>query len=281
VSNRNGTVRQRILGRRLRRLREEAGHTLEAAAAALEISASRLARIETAQQGADIHVVKSMLDLYDIGGDRWTETLQLVRDARKRAWWEAFSLDENDFYVKYEADAQQVQEFASGFVPGLLQVPGYSLALFEASGVRRTEAERATQIEIRMFRQRRLRDPVNPLELIAIIDERVLRNPVGGVEVLRAQHTHLIESADLPTVTIQVLPDLPGAHAALASGFTVLSFGDLGEPDMAYVEHTLGAAHLTSERDVGMARKHIDTLRTMALRPVDSLALLREIAAAT
>jgi transcriptional regulator with XRE-family HTH domain len=63
VGNRNGTVRQRILGRRLRRLREQAGHTLEEAAAALEISASRLARIETAQQGVDVHVVKSMLDL--------------------------------------------------------------------------------------------------------------------------------------------------------------------------------------------------------------------------
>ncbi len=34
-----------------------------------------------------------------------------------------------------------------------------------------------------------------------------------------------------------------GAHLALASGFSVLSFGDLGEPDMAYVEHALGAVH--------------------------------------
>lgn len=279
MGNRNGTVRQRMLGRRLRRLREQAGHTLEEAAVALEISASRLARIETAQQGVDVHVVKSMLDLYDIGGDRWTDTLQLVRDARKKAWWEAFSLHENDSYVKYEADAVHVQEYASGFVPGLLQIPEYSLELFNVSGVQRSGAERATQIEVRMLRQRRLADDSDPLQLTTIIDERVLRNPVGGVEVMRAQLAHLIESTKLPTVTVQVLPDRAGAHPALASGFFVLSFGDLDEPDMAYVEHALGAAHLTSEQDVGLARMKFDSLRTLALRPADSLALLREVAA--
>ena len=280
MGNRNGTVRQRILGRRLRRLRENAGHTLEAAAAALEISASRLARIETAQQGVDVHVVKSMLDLYDIGGDRWTQTLQLVREARQKAWWRRYGLGDTS-YVVFEADAALVQEYATGFVPGLLQLPDYARALFDASAVVRTHEQREAEVELRLIRQRRLTDPDNLLELNAIVDEAVLRNPVGGVEVLRAQLAHLIEAAQLPSVTFQVLPARPGAHASLASGFYVLSFGDLGEPDMAYVEHALGATHLEGEQDVGLARIQFDQLRTLALRPVDSLALLRDIAAAT
>lgn len=60
----------------------------------------------------------------------------------------------------------------------------------------------------------------------------------------------------------------------------MLSFGDLGEPDMAYVEHALGATHLEGEKDVGLARIQFDQLRTLALRPADSLALLRDVAAA-
>lgn len=108
MGNRNGTVRQRMVGRRLRRLREQAGHTLEEAAAALEISGSRLARIETAQQGVDVHVVKSMLDL--------------VRDARQKAWWRRYGLGDSS-YVVFEADAALVQEYATGFVPDCFSCP--------------------------------------------------------------------------------------------------------------------------------------------------------------
>jgi hypothetical protein len=60
----------------------------------------------------------------------------------------------------------------------------------------------------------------------------------------------------------------------------VLSFGELDEPDLAYVEHALGAAHLEGEQEVLTARKKFDQLRTMAMRPADSLALLHELAAA-
>lgn len=64
-------------------------------------------------------------------------------------------------------------------------------------------------------------------------------------------------------MTLQVLPIGPGAHASMGSGFTVLSFGDLGETDMAYVEHALGAAHIEGEREVAVARKQFDQLRTL------------------
>ncbi len=37
----------------------------------------------------------------------------------------------------------------------------------------------------------------------------------------------------------------------------MLSFGDLGEPDMAHVEHALGAAHIEGEREVVLARKQL------------------------
>ncbi len=70
MPNRTGNGRQRQLGRRLRRMREDAGLTLDTAAVRLEFSTSKLGRIENAEQGVDVHIVKSMLDLYDVGGDR-------------------------------------------------------------------------------------------------------------------------------------------------------------------------------------------------------------------
>lgn len=67
-----GTLQQRQLARALRRLREEAGLTLEEAAPKLDWSTSKLGRIETAQEGVDVHGVRSMLDLYNVGGAQWT-----------------------------------------------------------------------------------------------------------------------------------------------------------------------------------------------------------------
>ncbi len=269
-------VLRRILGRRLRKLREQAGYTLEAAAPLLEWSTSKLSRIENAQQLVDVHGVKSMLDLYDAGGDRWAELLDLTRAARQNGWWRAYGMGDTS-YVGFEAAAVQVQEYAAGFVPGLLQVPGYSRALFEASVVPRSPAEVDREVAIRTIRQRRLTDADDPLGLVAVVDEAVLRNPVGGPAVHAAQLAHLVAAAELPSVTLQVLPAGVGAHAAMGSGFVVLGFGDLGEPDMAYVEHALGAAHVEGEREVATARRKLDQLRRIAPGPAESLVLLRSL----
>jgi transcriptional regulator with XRE-family HTH domain len=277
MEKRNGSsIRRRILGRRLRELRELAGYTLEAAAPALDASVSKLSRIETGQQKADVHLVKSMLDLFDAGGDHWSELLALAREAGQRGWYRAYGLGDNS-YVGYETEATQVLEYALGFVPGLLQVPDHSRALYDASPMRRTAAELEREVQVRMIRQRRLRSDDDPLRLVAILDEAVLRNPVGGPQAHCAQLAHLLAVAELRTVTLQVLPAGQGAHPALGSGFTLLSFGELGEPDMAYVEHALGATLLEKEPDVALARLTFDHMRTLALAPVESRELIRRI----
>ncbi|MGI8816008.1 MAG: Scr1 family TA system antitoxin-like transcriptional regulator [Pseudonocardia sp.] len=138
-----------------------------------------------------------MLDLYDVGGDRWTELIAMTREARQRGWWRAYGLGDNT-YVGFETEASLVQEFTLGYVPGLLQTADYARALLMAIPVRRTGDELANDVVVRTIRQR-----------------------------------HLAEAAAHDTVTLQVLPADLGAHAALASGFTVLNFGDLSEPDIA------------------------------------------------
>jgi transcriptional regulator with XRE-family HTH domain len=280
VTHRVGTVRQRILGRRLRRMREQARLSIEEAAPQLDCSVSKLTRIEGARQGVDTHLARSMLDLYDVGGDRWTETLAMVKEARKRPWWKQYGIGDDSGYVQFETDAELAQMFVPAFVPGLLQTREYARVMFTSGVVERSAERLEAQLEVRMIRQRRLTDTANPLRLAAVVGESALRNPIGAPDVMRAQLAHLVEAAELDTVTLQVLPAHPGPHGSLASGFTVLSFGDLDEPDLGYVEHALGAAHVEGEQEVLLARKKFDQLRTIALRPADSLALLHEIAAA-
>jgi hypothetical protein len=163
-------------------------------------------------------------------------------------------------------------------VPGLLQTAEYARALFAASIVGRTDEKLAEAVSVRTIRQERLMSTEQPLELTAIVDESALHRPVGGTEVLTAQIQHLLTMAGLRSVTLQVLPLAAGARAAMGSGFTVLSFGDLGEPDMAYVDHALGAAQLDKETSVASAKVIFDRLRSDALPPADSVALIRRLA---
>jgi transcriptional regulator with XRE-family HTH domain len=142
-----GTLPQRQLARTLRQLREEAGLTLEETAPKLDWSASKLSRIETAQQGVDVHGVRSILDLYNVGGAQWTEIIEMVRDAKQKGWWHAYGLKLAG-YVALEADAAIVHDYQLGYVPGLLQTADYVRAVFRGAVPDRTEAEldRAVQI---------------------------------------------------------------------------------------------------------------------------------------
>lgn len=274
----NGSVvLRRILGRRLRRMREEAGLTLDSAAPQLDWSPSKLSRIENGQQAVDVHGVRSMLDLFDVGGERWTELVTLTREARQRGWWQAYGIGD-DSYIGFETEATEVQDFTLDAVPGLLQTADYSRALFASSLARRTEDELANAVAVRMIRQERLTSVEDPLKLEAVIDESVLYRAIGGPAVLAGQLTHLVEAAQLGSVALQVLPVSVTRRSAMSSGLTVLSFGDLDEPDMAYIEHALGALQVEKEADVTRARLILDRLRSDALSPADSLALIRQVA---
>jgi hypothetical protein len=135
-----GTLQQRQLARPLRQLREEAGFTLEEAAPKLEWSTSKLGRIETAQQGVDVHGVLSMLDLYNVGGAQWTEIIDLVRKARKKGWWHAHGIRDQG-YLGLEMDAAVVHDYQLAYVPGLPQTEDYMRTLFRDSRRRPTNAE--------------------------------------------------------------------------------------------------------------------------------------------
>jgi transcriptional regulator with XRE-family HTH domain len=277
--NGNGSVvHRRILGRRLKLLREEFGLTLEQAAPELDWSTSTLSRIENGQQAPHVHGVRSMMDLYQVPGDCWEELIRMTREVRRKGWWRAYGLD--DFsYVGFETEANRVLDFTLSYIPGLLQTFAYSRALFRASAVDRSEAQLADAIDVRAIRQQRLSSTEDPLELVAVIDEPVLLRPIGDREVMRAQFEHVIEAAALPSVTIQVLPLRTGAHPALASAFTVLNFDHLHEPDIVYVEHSIGAMQLEKKADVERANVVFDWLRSAALGPEQSLARIREAAA--
>jgi Domain of unknown function (DUF5753)/Helix-turn-helix domain len=271
-------VRRRQLAHTLRDLRRRAGMTIEAAAPLLDFSPAKLSRIENAHQGVDVHAVRTMMDLYGVGGERWGEILELTREARAKGWWRAYGLDDR-CYVPLEADATTVRDFTITYIPGLLQTADYARSLFGTSLRPRSKAILERDVTVRMIRQERLTSVERPLELLAVVEEAVLHRALGGSAVMRAQLARLVEAAELDTVTLQVLASAVTEHPALDGPFTVLSFDGLGEPDLGYVEHLMGSVHIEKEEHVAAARLVFDHLCSLALSPAESVAFIERVVA--
>lgn len=265
--------RRRKFGKRLRTLREKAGLTTEQAAARLDKNRTSLVRIESGEYRADVHLVKSMMDLYD----KWDETLlEDARDALKPSWYSTFGLKDMG-YVDVEQEAVRVNEYTCQVVPGLLQTEAYIRAVIEGSRRRRTREQLEGEVSVRLIRQERLTSDEDPIELVTIIDEAALRREIGGPDLMREQWGHLVEMADLPTVTLQVLPFRIGTHSAMDGAFIVLDFPDPKDQPMLYQAYVTGALQVEKAEEVREAKLAFDALRSEALSPTDSVELIEHL----
>jgi transcriptional regulator with XRE-family HTH domain len=263
------TFRRRRLARRIRRLREDAGLTQEQAAASLDMSTSALSRKETGEVATSVHEVRSMMDLYDAYDPGLVD---LARSAKAKPWWHAYGIGNRGYY-DLEEEAVSVREWQLGVIPGMCQTSEYAKALFIGS----VAPDRVSAVtDARMRRKERL----DCMAYEAIIDESVLRRSFGGADVMRRQLRQLIELAALDTVTIRVLPTASGTSLGLEGSFVLLSYPDPDDPDVLYLEHAAGSAHIENPVSVQRATLTFERLRATALSCADSLAQIRELAEA-
>jgi transcriptional regulator with XRE-family HTH domain len=269
-------LNKRRLGRLLTRFREQAGMTLEDAAGALYTSRSAVSRLETGGTRVNVHILKSMLDIYNIGGDRWPGLIEMAVRAVERGWWHEFGPETVGTYVDFETEAEEILAFGLAIVPGLLQTADYAGSLFRLNYQRRRDAEDKIKrsAALRMARQERLTG-VPPLRFTALIDESVLVRPLGGRDGLTAQLVHLAEVAVLPNVDIRVLPfDRP--HQGLEGAFNIMRFArDLEEPDVVYHEYSFNEQFLDKPEQVARFHRLFRDLRSEALSPEDSISMFR------
>ncbi|WP_027644326.1 helix-turn-helix domain-containing protein [Salinispora oceanensis] len=237
------TVRRRRLAAALRRLREQTGMTADQAANEVGISKSALSRIENAQVSVMPPVARGLLELYGVEGEEIDALVQVARDARKRGWWQAYDdVLPNWFgvYVGLEAEASEIRAFQPQLVPGLLQTADYARAVIRAEHPDSSGEEVDRRVELRMRRQ----ESDNSPKLWVVLDEATLRRPVGGVEAFRTQLRRLIEESDRPGNTVQILTFGAGEYGSMGSAFSVLSFPELADSGVVYVETRAGSLYL-------------------------------------
>lgn len=277
-SEQQPSVRRRRLGAELRRLRERAGLTLEDAAEHLNRSRSRVSRWETGQAVISKADAEALLELYEVIDYRVRDSLlRLVRDVRRVGWWRGYQELLTPSYfdlISLEAGAQTALAYESLLVPGLLQVPEYT-RLVAATPVPMMEREVADLVDVRTNRQKRLREGDSPLELVAIIEEAVLRRPKNEPAVLREQLQHLVAVSELPNVSLHVLPEEVGMHPAVNGPFTILQFEEKMDMDLVCLENATSSLYVEEPKDVRVYRDAFSRVRSMAMSADESVRAIK------
>jgi hypothetical protein len=274
------TVLRMILGRQLQALREKAGLSYQQAAEVIYSSEWTVRRMERAEGGLKPLTVKALLVAYGVTDVREIDAfLALARDASRPGWWHSYSDVLPDWFkiaVGLEEAASLICAYQPQVVPGLLQTERYVRAITAASFPSDKEHDSERKVALRLARQDLL-NRVAPPEYLVVIEETVLRRPIGGPDVMRGQIEHLIEMAGQPRITIQVLPFSAGWHPAMYGMFNIYRFPDDAMPDVVYSEGLTSAYYLNKPEETAKYSEALDQMTAQAATPDHSVTVLRQI----
>lgn len=257
----------------LKVLRERSGLTTRAAAKRLGTSIASLNRSETGRRMASVADVSALLAIYGVTGPDRARIMSLAEKDETSGWW-GVQMRANllNALVHFESQAKSFVEYSSHFVCGLLQTADYARAVISTGPFDADEVER--RVAHRIARQQVLFKAVRPSYRL-ILDEAVLRRPIGGSAVMAAQLRWLIDMAHQPNIAIHVIPFRHGFYE-LSACFSILEFPTL--PRLVYVENGK-ASGFPEPYDTDSYVEGVGRLMRVALDSADSVEFLARMAA--
>ncbi len=259
-----------FFGAELKRRREAAGLTQDELGKMAFCSAGYVSQFEQATR-------KPQLD----HSQRFDQALQ-TDGFFERMWNELINKSP---YVHYFSDAYELEtraqticDFAPLLVPGLLQTEAYARAVFRAGLPLLPDEEIDELVTNRLARARVLKraDGHTPPLYWAVLDESVMRRPVGGSAAMGEQLAHIARTVRDRRAIVQVLPYSAGAHALMEGFLTLMTFTDA--PPVAYVESPHVGQLLDDPALIARSEMYYDLARATASSPEESLSLIESVA---
>lgn len=270
----SSTLRDRWLGARLREKRAAAGLTTKEAGRRIQRSHSTLSQWESGNAIPRLPDLAFLLDVYGVRGEERDALLRLQAEAREhRSAADAVSAAVTN-YDWLETRASKLEIFQDTALPGLLQTPEYAHYVIKGWDPQASAERIERTVAARIARQALLTSE-NPLQLEVILDEAVLRRPLGGADAMRAQLRHLVDRASLPNVALRVIPFAAYAQAAwvgLPGPFIILHSPH--DPPLALVTTRGGDIFF---EDVEPFAQALRRLAKAALTPRRSLAMIAAV----
>lgn len=284
MSKARQTFERRQLGLTLRRLREAAGKSQQAAAEWIGKARSQLVEMEDGRGTLAADKLENLLDFYGVGGAERTTVVELGALARARQKRRAYTdLLPGSFqrFADLEGSATEIHCYEFGIIPGLLQSLGYVRAMIDdGDGVwwQPSHAELSERIAFRLDRQEKIFGAAEPKTLRFVLTEDALTGAVGGPDVMREQRRHLLKLlADNDNLTIQVLRSDTYGNPARGGGLMILGFGDRGAP-VGFAPAVFGpSTYFDQESDTTALLRGFHRLQELALAPDESVQLIRGI----
>lgn len=267
------TVRQRELGTRLRRLRNDLGMTVEDVADKLLCSATKISRMETGARRPSPRDVRDLCRLYGVSESATAELMELTRMAREQGWWTQYSDLQLEPYIGLEQEATSITSYTMYYFPALLQTEDYARAIIKAIAPKMDPNVCQERVEARLRRQQLLEQD-SPPRYRVLLDEAVLHHRVGGPAVMVAQLDKVLQLQREAKATVQVIPFDVSMHAAQDSNFVLFEFGDPDLPPVVFVEGLIKHQYQDRKSDIERYREAIEDIRDSALSPRDSVGLV-------
>lgn len=250
-------------GSRLRRLRQAADLTQEQLGDLINYTGSLIGQIETARKPPTLEFARACDTALNSGG----ELADLWKLLKNYPDW-------LDAYVEEEQKATAIETYEPVAISGLIQIPEYARAITAANMPLATVERVERVVSTRNDRQQVLVQ-ANPPHAWFIQEESSLMRPVGGASVMRTQLKRLLEVAAMPHVIFQVLPLTAREHPGMAGPITIIETGN--HPTLAYSESRSSAEVVREPSEVAEWRTTFNVLRSAALRPDDSVDLVKRI----
>jgi len=279
------TVPRRQLGRYLRELRNKARLTVKAAAETLEWSEAKIWRIETGQTSLRSHDVETMCRVYGAGNDLAGALMALAKETKAKGWWHSYGdviPGWLDVYISLEGAATALSVYQSELVPGLLQTEDYARTLIRTDHPELNEQEIERRVQLRIERQALLTRVTDPPGMGVVLNESVVRRPIGGQKIMADQLAHLLEVSELPNLAVRVMPFAGGMHHGVTSGpFVMLEFPINGtgmptEPTTIYIEGHAGALYLDKPHEVELYEQAFNHIQRASLSEAASKTVIAD-----
>jgi transcriptional regulator with XRE-family HTH domain len=222
------TIQSRLLGQKLRSARENAELAREEMATLLGVQPPTVSRWERGSRKISNRDLVRYLQHCNATTEEMDE-LQLLADDSEVSVWIKFQAHTDQSLImaailRAEEQAIRITYLCNGTVPGLLQAPAYSRAIMQTAGVSDDVARQ--RVAERQGRGQVIRRRDTPVQLIAILDESVIHRQVGGPETFLQQLRYLVECAELPNVTLNIVPFTAGWTQLQRGQFFIIDSAD-------------------------------------------------------
>ncbi|MFD3781528.1 Scr1 family TA system antitoxin-like transcriptional regulator [Streptomyces sp. NPDC058612] len=261
----------RALGKQIKALREAAGLHQKELAARLNVGEDLIGAIERGVRTPQPDLLERADKVLGARGVLLA-AIPEVKEAQKRVrtrhpdWFRD--------YARAEAAADAIHDYSHQGVRGLLQTEGHARAVFTKRRPLLDEEAIEKRVQDRLARQQILEKWPSPT-ITLVLDENLLRRQVGGLKVHRGQLRRILEVGHLRTVDLQVMPFQRGEHPAMEGSFTLLH--PKGRQQVAYHESFNRPNLITDPAHVRIFAERYGIIRSEALRPIESLALIEKM----